>query len=67
MDDFRKAVRQGIPEKMPPPAVPSPDVSHAPVRPDVLTPPERVRAVTNALRSSLPTMPIVGRRTETPQ
>jgi urocanate hydratase len=50
MDDFRKAVLQGIPERMPPPAAPSPGVSHAPARPDVLSPPERVRAVSNALR-----------------
>lgn len=49
-EDFKKAVLQGIPEELPPPAQYDPDVNHAPKRKDVLTIPEKKLAIRNALR-----------------
>lgn len=50
--DFQAAIRQGIPEHLPPPVELDPGVSHAPVRnlTGVLTAAERRLAIANALR-----------------
>lgn len=50
--DFQTAIRQGIPEHLPPPVKLDPSVSHAPVRnlTGVLTAAERRLAIANALR-----------------
>ncbi len=47
---FGDAIRMGIPDTLPDPQPRSPDVSHAPARRSVLSEPERVQAVRNALR-----------------
>jgi urocanate hydratase len=49
-DAFRNALLAGIPDKLPAHRVPSPDVSHAPVRKDLLTAQEKELALRNALR-----------------
>ncbi|PKN55983.1 MAG: urocanate hydratase [Deltaproteobacteria bacterium HGW-Deltaproteobacteria-14] len=50
LDAFRAELRAGIPDPLPP-APPCPEgVSHAPARPQVLTPTEQELAVKNALR-----------------
>jgi len=50
MNDFQKAVRQGIPEQLPPPKPYDPSVNHAPPRRNILTAEEKKLAVRNALR-----------------
>lgn len=50
MTDFQKAILQGIPEELPEPQPYDPDVSHAPVRKDILTTEEKKLALRNALR-----------------
>ncbi|MEX2370655.1 MAG: urocanate hydratase [Bacteroidales bacterium] len=47
---FREAVQEGIPAYLPPAPVPNPEVSHAPIRRQVLTREEKKLAVKNALR-----------------
>jgi urocanate hydratase len=49
-DSFRKEIAQGIPDSIPPMPPDIPGVNRAPARPDVLTDPEKVLAVKNALR-----------------
>ncbi|MBN2586983.1 MAG: urocanate hydratase, partial [Candidatus Fermentibacteraceae bacterium] len=49
-EGFREQVRRGIPESIPPMPPDLEGVSHAPSRPDVLTPGEKRLALRNALR-----------------
>ncbi len=48
--EFKQAILQGIPEKLPSPKPYDPDVNHAPRRKDILSPAEKRLAVKNALR-----------------
>lgn len=50
MNDFQKAILQGIPDHLPPDPVWDPDVNHAPKRKDHLSFEEKVLAIRNALR-----------------
>jgi urocanate hydratase len=50
MPSFQDLVRLGIPEEIPPCPEEAPGIAHAPARPQVLAPHERVLAVRNALR-----------------
>lgn len=47
---FQQAIREGIPEELPPARPLDPAVSHAPARKDILTPEEKKLALRNALR-----------------
>ena len=49
-ETFQNAIRQGIPEQLPPPRQRDATLSHAPVRKDILTGAEKKLAVRNALR-----------------
>lgn len=49
-NEFRKAVREGIPEELPPLKPFDPEVNHAPRRKDILSPEEKRLAIRNALR-----------------
>ncbi len=49
-NEFRKAVREGIPDKLPPVRPFDPDVNHAPRRKDILSVEEKKLAIRNALR-----------------
>ena len=48
--DFQKAVRQGIPDVLPPPKPRDPEINHAPIRADLLSEEEKKLALKNALR-----------------
>ena len=50
LDAFQKAIRQGIPETLPPEKERDPNLSHAPVRKDILSESEKKLALRNALR-----------------
>ncbi len=50
MNEFQKAIRQGIPANLPDPKPYDPDVNHAPKRRNILTREEKKLAVRNALR-----------------
>jgi urocanate hydratase len=50
MNDFRNAIRQGIPAALPQPQPLDPSVSHAPKRKDILSAEEKKLALRNALR-----------------
>ncbi len=50
IQDFQKAILQGIPDELPPHPGYDESVSHAPVRPDYLSREEKILAVKNALR-----------------
>jgi urocanate hydratase len=50
MPTLQEALRAGIPATLPSPPPDDPEVSHAPARPDVLTPAEKALALANALR-----------------
>jgi urocanate hydratase len=50
MNDFGKLIRQGIPDRIPDSPGVTEGISHAPARPDVLSPAEKELAVSNALR-----------------
>lgn len=50
LNEFRAAIRRGIPDEIPVPPPQEPGVSHAPRRPLTLTPAERELALRNALR-----------------
>ena len=50
IEHFRNTITEGIPAKLPAPKSPSPEVPHAPVRKDILTPAEKELALKNALR-----------------
>jgi urocanate hydratase len=50
MDRFKQEIAAGIPDRLPPEPGWDDSVSHAPPRPDVLAPEQRVLAVSNALR-----------------
>ncbi len=50
LTDFQKEILEGIPSKLPPPAKPDPELSHAPKRKDILSPEEKKLAIKNALR-----------------
>ena len=49
-NEFRKAVREGIPDELPPVRPFDPDVNHAPRRKDILSVEEKKLAIRNALR-----------------
>ncbi len=49
-NEFRKAVREGIPDKLPPAKPLDPEVNHAPRRKDILSAEEKKLAIRNALR-----------------
>jgi urocanate hydratase len=48
--DFKKELEQGIPSELPDPREYDPEVSHAPVRKDILSAAQKTLAVRNALR-----------------
>jgi len=48
--EFKKAIEQGIPKKLPPKKYPPADANRAPKRKDILTPEEKKLALRNALR-----------------
>jgi urocanate hydratase len=48
--EFRKLVLQGIPDKLPKPAVFDTQLNHAPKRKEILTAEEKKLAIVNALR-----------------
>ncbi|MBT8283711.1 MAG: urocanate hydratase [Muriicola sp.] len=50
IDSFKAAIQQGIPDSLPPKAQLSDDISHAPLRKQILTDDEKRLAVRNALR-----------------
>ena len=50
IENFRRAVRQGIPENLPEPKPWDSNVNHAPVRADLLSKEEKKLALKNALR-----------------
>ncbi len=50
LTDFKKEILQGIPDELPPVKPFDPEVNHAPVRKDILTPDEKRLSVKNALR-----------------
>ena len=50
LEQFRNIINEGIPSELPSPKRPNPNVSHAPVRKDILTPAEKELALKNALR-----------------
>ncbi len=50
LNDFQSAILQGIPVALPLPQAFDPEVNHAPVRKDILTPSEKKLAIRNALR-----------------
>lgn len=50
MTDFQKAILQGIPDELPPKKGPTPGISHAPKRKDILSKEEKILAIKNALR-----------------
>src|SRR6056297_3445335 len=47
---FQQLIQRGIPEELPAPQPRNPNVSHAPVRKDILSPKEKELALRNALR-----------------
>ena len=49
-NEFRTAVREGIPDELPPLRPFDPEVNHAPRRKDILSPDEKKLAIRNALR-----------------
>jgi len=50
LKDFQEAVLQGIPDTLPEPKPYDPEINHAPIRKDILTPAEKRLALKNALR-----------------
>lgn len=54
--DFQNAILAGIPEVLPPPRQRDPNVSHAPIRKDILTTEEKQLALKNALRYFVPSL-----------
>lgn len=50
LQEFQRLIREGVPSKIPPHPPEEEGISHAPRRPDVLTPEEKVLALKNALR-----------------
>jgi urocanate hydratase len=50
LQEFQKAIQQGIPSELPQAQKPNPAVSHAPKRKDILTTDEKKLALQNALR-----------------
>lgn len=50
IEHFRNTITEGIPQKLPSPKKPTPEVPHAPVRKDILYPAEKELALKNALR-----------------
>ena len=50
LTEFQKSILQGIPDTLPPSRPRDPDINHAPVRKDILTPQEKKLAIRNALR-----------------
>lgn len=50
IEEFRQQIIQGIPETLPEPEPYDPTINHAPKRKKILTSPERILAIRNALR-----------------
>lgn len=50
LTDFQKAVLEGIPAELPDPKPFDPNINHAPIRKDILSPEEKKLALKNALR-----------------
>ncbi|MFC2111128.1 urocanate hydratase [Bacteroidota bacterium] len=50
LEEFQRAVLQGIPSELPEPKAYEADINHAPVRKDILNKAEKVLAIKNALR-----------------
>ena len=50
LEQFRNIITEGIPSELPSAKTPNPNVPHAPVRKDILTPAEKELALKNALR-----------------
>ena len=50
IDTFRNSITEGIPQVLPLAKKPNPEVSHAPVRKDILSAIEKELALRNALR-----------------
>ncbi len=50
LTDFQEAILQGIPDTLPEPKPYDPEINHAPIRKDILTPAEKRLALKNALR-----------------
>ena len=50
IEDFKHAILEGIPDELPEPKGPDPEISHAPVRKDILSKAEKMLALKNALR-----------------
>ena len=50
IEQFQKIILEGIPSELPPARKPNPEVPHAPVRKDILSPAEKELALRNALR-----------------
>jgi len=50
LTEFQQSILQGIPDTLPPSRPRDPDINHAPVRKDILTPQEKKLAIRNALR-----------------
>ena len=50
LNDFQKAILQGIPDRLPAPAKYDPAINHAPKRKDILNRQEKMLAIKNALR-----------------
>ncbi len=49
-EEFQEQVRAGIPHQLPPRKAYQPEINHAPKRKDILSKPEKIQAVKNALR-----------------
>ena len=49
-EEFRKAILEGIPEKLPEPKAYDESINHAPKRKDILSDKEKALALKNALR-----------------
>ncbi len=50
LEEFRNDIQQGIPDTLPAPKPRDPEISHAPIRKDILTADEKKLALKNALR-----------------
>ncbi|WP_339734183.1 urocanate hydratase [uncultured Sunxiuqinia sp.] len=49
-EEFQELIRAGIPQQLPPIKAYQPEINHAPKRKDILSTPEKIQAVRNALR-----------------
>jgi urocanate hydratase len=49
-EEFQEQIKAGIPQQLPPLKAYQPEINHAPKRKDILSAPEKIQAVRNALR-----------------